>query len=75
MKSSEVEKALKLMKKNLAKQYNLNKTPSNIELLNYLSVKPKEIITKPTRTISGVAPIAIMTKPHKCPHIKTGIGP
>ncbi|MDD5651436.1 MAG: tRNA uridine(34) 5-carboxymethylaminomethyl modification radical SAM/GNAT enzyme Elp3 [Candidatus Nanoarchaeia archaeon] len=71
----DVENALKLIKSRLAKKYNLKKTPSNIELLNYLSVKPKEIITKPTRTISGVAPIAIMTKPHKCPHIKKGIGP
>lgn len=71
----DVENALKLIKSRLAKKYNLNKTPSNIELLNYLSVKPKEIVTKPTRTISGVAPIAVMTKPHKCPHIKKGIGP
>ena len=72
---NDVENALKLIKSRLAKKYNLNKTPSNIELLNFLSVKPKEIITKPTRTISGVAPIAVMTKPHKCPHIKKGIGP
>ena len=71
----EVDKALKLIKINLAKNYKLNKLPSNIEILNYLSVKPKEIITKPTRTLSGVAPIAVMTKPHKCPHIKKGIGP
>lgn len=71
----EVDKALRLIKIKLAKNYKLNKLPSNIELLNYLSVKPKEIITKPTRTLSGVAPIAVMTKPHKCPHIKTGVGP
>ena len=70
-----VEGALKLMKINLAKKHNLNKIPSNAELLNYLSAKPKEMITKPTRTISGVAPLAVMTKPLECPHVKTGIGP
>jgi len=71
----DVDKALKEIKRNLAKKYSLNKLPSNIELLNYLSVKPKEIITKPTRTLSGVAPIAVMTKPTRCPHVKDGVGP
>lgn len=28
----------------------------------------KKIITKPSRTIAGVAPVAIMTRPEKCPH-------
>jgi elongator complex protein 3 len=28
------------------------------------------LLTKPTRTISGVAPVAIMTKPFACPHGK-----
>ncbi|HII72768.1 TPA: tRNA uridine(34) 5-carboxymethylaminomethyl modification radical SAM/GNAT enzyme Elp3 [Candidatus Woesearchaeota archaeon] len=32
-------------------------------------------MTKPTRTISGVAVVAIMTKPHKCPHGKCDICP
>ncbi|MFA5176042.1 MAG: tRNA uridine(34) 5-carboxymethylaminomethyl modification radical SAM/GNAT enzyme Elp3 [Candidatus Nanoarchaeia archaeon] len=70
-----VKKALIEIKRNLAKKYSLNKLPSNIEILNYLTEKPKDIITKPTRTISGVAPIAVMTKPFECPHVKSGVGP
>ena len=30
---------------------------------------------KPVRTISGVAPIAIMSEPYPCPHTMKGIGP
>ncbi|MDD5132942.1 MAG: tRNA uridine(34) 5-carboxymethylaminomethyl modification radical SAM/GNAT enzyme Elp3 [Candidatus Nanoarchaeia archaeon] len=70
-----VKKALIEIKRKLAKKYSLNKLPSNIEILNYLTEKPKDIITKPTRTISGVAPIAVMTKPFECPHVKSGVGP
>ena len=56
------------------------KIPSNIEILNNATQqqrkKYKNILTiKPTRTMSGVNVIAIMTKPRKCPHAKTGIGP
>ncbi len=70
-----VIKSLKEIKMDVSKRHSLNKFPSNIELLNYYSVKPKEIITKPGRTISGVAPIAVMTKPFRCPHVKLKIGP
>ncbi|MAG52800.1 MAG: tRNA uridine(34) 5-carboxymethylaminomethyl modification radical SAM/GNAT enzyme Elp3 [Nanoarchaeota archaeon] len=51
-----------------AKKLQLKKTPKNIEL-NLLNPK-LNLKTKPTRTISGVAPIAIMTKPDNCPHGK-----
>ena len=49
--------------------------PKNTDLLNYVTPKErdslKHILTmKPVRTISGVAPVAIMTKPHQCPHGK-----
>src|SRR3989344_6713388 len=30
---------------------------------------------KPVRTISGVAPIALMSEPYPCPHTLKGIGP
>tara|TARA_Y100000034_G_scaffold132251_1_gene194778 strand:- start:155 stop:1759 length:1605 start_codon:yes stop_codon:yes gene_type:complete len=51
-----------------AKKLQLNKVPKNIEL-NLLNPK-LNLKTKPVRTISGVAPIAIMTRPDKCPHGK-----
>ncbi len=41
------------------------------EQLNKLSF----LVTKPMRTASGVAPVAIMTKPAKCPHGKCTICP
>ena len=38
--------------------------------------KLKEILSlKPVRTISGVAPIALMSEPYPCPHTMKGIGP
>lgn len=58
-----------------ARKYHLKKVPTNIELSNCATPEEREnlkgILTiKPVRTISGVAPIALMTMPHKCPHGK-----
>ena len=60
-------KELKRLKLQLAKQLHLNKEPKNTDLLAMLPLQ-HQIITKPSRTISGVAPVAIMTAPRKCPH-------
>jgi len=62
---------LNKLKNKLSKKYDLKKIPTNADIL--LNCTPEEyknleIITKPTRTLSGVAPIALMCKPHKCPH-------
>ncbi len=67
--------SLNNIKQNIAKKHHLHKTPTNIEILVSL---PKEkiaefkkiLISKPTRTISGVSPVAIMTAPSRCPHGK-----
>ena len=63
------------LKVKLAGKYKLRKIPTDIEI--YLSLNEEEageikkyLVTKPTRTISGVAVIAIMTKPYPCPHGK-----
>src|SRR3989344_5199996 len=48
----------------LAKEKGLNKYPKNIDL----ALGGREIKTKPMRTQSGVAPVAIMTEPRECPH-------
>ena len=38
--------------------------------------KFKELLSlKPVRTISGVAPLALMSEPYPCPHTMKGIGP
>ncbi len=69
------EKELSQLKRTLSQKHGLKRIPTNINLL--LHAEPsdmarlaKKLITKPVRTISGVAPVAIMTKPDRCPHGK-----
>ncbi|OGI64016.1 hypothetical protein A2642_00565 [Candidatus Nomurabacteria bacterium RIFCSPHIGHO2_01_FULL_39_10] len=66
---------LNKIKRELAKKYGLEKSPTNIEILMSLPIEKikeyqKILLTKPTRTISGVSPVAIMTAPSRCPHGK-----
>lgn len=57
-------------KAELSKEYHLPKLISNPDILSVSH--DKSIVSlvrrKPTRTISGVAVIAVMTRPHPCPH-------
>ena len=71
---------LSKIKVRLCKKHKLKKIPTDIEVLLNVSVKDlvkvkKYLLSKPTRTISGVAVCAIMTKPYPCPHAKKGVGP
>ena len=64
---------LSRMKIKLAGKHKLKRIPTEIEILmnadkKDISFLKKYIYTKPVRTISGVAVVAIMTKPFKCPH-------
>lgn len=64
---------LSSIKNKLCKKHRIKKVPTDIEIL--LHAKPEDVkklrlITKPVRTVSGVAPMAIMTKPIACPHGK-----
>ncbi|MBR9683256.1 tRNA uridine(34) 5-carboxymethylaminomethyl modification radical SAM/GNAT enzyme Elp3 [Candidatus Woesearchaeota archaeon] len=73
-------KQLARLKRELSMKYKAKKIPTNIEILLHsegkdLSWLKKRLMTKPTRTISGVAPVAIMTKPFKCPHGKCAMCP
>lgn len=69
------EKQWARLKRDLAQKYKLKTIPTNIQVLlnadeeDLLNLKPK-LLTKPVRTISGVSPVAVMTKPDKCPHGK-----
>lgn len=68
------------LKITLCKKYGIERIPTDIEiLLNASSRDFKKIrqclITKPTRSISGVAVVAIMSKPSKCPHGKCRMCP
>lgn len=62
-------------KARLAEKYALNRFPKNSEILEHVSEGDYDLMLpllqkKPTRTLSGVAVIAAMTKPHDCPHGK-----
>jgi len=63
----------------LCKQYKPNSLPTLIQILSYANnseIKKLNFIqTKPTRSLSGVSVVAIMTKPFRCPHVKSGLGP
>jgi len=59
-------KDLEKAKKKLCKKYSVKKIPTNAELLEAIGHK-ELLITKPTRSLSGVSVVAIMTKPTKCP--------
>ena len=59
----------------LCRKYKLKKIPSDIEILLNLDKETsrearKYLETKPVRTGSGVAVIAIMSAPFRCPHGK-----
>jgi elongator complex protein 3 len=63
------------LKRDFALKFGLKKIPSNIDILMHapedeIPVLLSKLLTKPTRTISGVSPVAIMTKPDRCPHGK-----
>ena len=69
------EKQWAKLKRDLSLKYSLKTIPTNIQVLlnaeeRDLSVLKPKLLTKPVRTISGVSPIAIMTKPDRCPHGK-----
>ncbi len=62
------KKELDKLKLWLSRKYKLNKNLSNIDLLsNIKDPNFKILLTKPIRTISGVTPISIMSKPANCP--------
>ncbi len=67
------EEAIKL-RGALCRKYHPKSMPSFIQILAHASneeyKKLSFLQSKPSRTIAGVSPIAIMTKPMKCPHGK-----
>ena len=64
------------LKNRLSKKYKLSKVPKIVEILAHLPPSHKAKLTpilkgKPVRTASGIAVVAVMCKPHICPHIIT----
>ncbi len=69
---------LQSLKLKVAKELRLKDLPTNSMLIDYIKEMKGEmderilslLRKKPTRTLSGVAVVAVMTSPHDCPHGK-----
>ena len=64
---------LEVRKRQLCRELKLSRFMSNADILEYATDEEKELVSdtlkkKPTRTKSGVAIVAVMCHPHKCPH-------
>ncbi len=68
------------LKLKLCKEHKLKQPPTDIEIMlnaedQDLTILKEFLLTKPTRSISGVAVVAIMCAPHECPHGKCTVCP
>ena len=64
---------VQLLKRRAAREFGLSAVPRNSEILaaaapEDYSAARNRLLVKPTRTLSGVAPVAVMTSPAPCPH-------
>lgn len=76
VKSVEEKKDLNLnkLKSQVAKKYELCNQPKLVDIISaiprsYSKVLLPQLRVKPIRTASGIAVVAVMCKPHRCPHI------
>ncbi|KAI3428707.1 hypothetical protein D9Q98_007531 [Chlorella vulgaris] len=57
-------------------KYSIDRGPKLVEIIAALPEEHKAVLlpqlrAKPVRTASGIAVVAVMSKPHRCPHIAT----
>ena len=62
------------LKTRIAAKYKMKGMPKIVDILAALPESHKDKLTpflkgKPVRTASGIAVVAVMSKPHRCPHI------
>ncbi|KAL6584371.1 Elongator complex protein 3 [Orobanche minor] len=67
---------LNAVKSEACRKYGLSKAPKLVEMIAALPESEREALlpklrAKPVRTASGIAVVAVMSKPHRCPHIAT----
>ncbi len=78
-KNKLTKKEVARLKTRLCRKYKLKRIPTDVEILLNASAddlpKLKYLQTKPARTLSGVSPVAVMTKPIRCPHGKCAYCP
>ncbi len=68
------------IKNRVCKKYGTSRVPSNADILEAAIPEEREILSplmrkRPVRTVSGVAIVAVMTEPQKCPHGKCAYCP
>ncbi len=71
--SSDSPEDIQRIKRSVCQKYQLSVFPKNSAILALAEPDERELLrrilrVKPTRTLSGVAPVAVMTSPHPCPH-------
>ncbi len=65
------KRQLNLYKLQLSKEFGLKAMPANPDMLSFAKRPSRKLIDllsiKPVRTLSGIAVVAVMVKPHSCP--------
>nr|SVE89138.1 EOG090X02DF [Daphnia sinensis] len=76
LKAHENGKDLNLnkVKTQISSKYGLPSTPKLVDIIAAVPIEHRKILVpklkaKPIRTASGIAVVAVMCKPHRCPHI------
>jgi elongator complex protein 3 len=69
------DNAIVAVKIDVCRKYHLSSVPKNSAILAAATKQEHEalrkiLLVKPSRTLSGVAPVAVMTSPYPCPHGK-----
>jgi elongator complex protein 3 len=69
------DEAIVAVKLDVCRRYSLHSVPKNSSILAAANPGEREklrkiLMVKPSRTLSGVAPVAVMTSPAPCPHGK-----
>lgn len=65
---------LNALKSRISRQFKLKTQPRLVDIISAIPEKYKDRLlpqlrAKPIRTASGIAVVAVMSKPHRCPHI------
>ena len=65
---------LNALKHRVAKKYRMSGAPRLVDIIAAIPERHKKYLlpklkAKPVRTASGIAVVAVMCKPHRCPHI------
>lgn len=67
---------LNALKSAACRKYGLSRAPKLVEMIAAVPDSERDALlprlrAKPVRTASGIAVVAVMSKPHRCPHIAT----